>query len=657
MWLVQRARDWWEATTGSDQLPLDRESGAWLVSLGVHLVILVALATAYFLLPIKQTIELSARPVDFEEELEPEEFQFTEDLPLEIGALSTAGTANAEAAAPELAETSEVLQELPISMLEADVEANEVEQPVIHAPTLSENLTVKGTGYVGTTGAIGAIDRITNEILLSLEQRPTLVVWLFDQSGSLRSQRAQIAKRFDRVYEELGVIESSGKQAFQKHDDKPLLTSVACFGQGLTMLTTEPTDNLDEIKGAVRAVRDDKTGEENVFSAVTSLANKYRMFRLKQPQRNVMFVVFTDECGNDYHQVDAAVATCRKFAMPVYVVGVPAPFGRKEGLVKYVDPDPEFDQTPRFVPVDQGPESVMPERIKLRFFGQNDRDDPIESGFGPFALTRLTVETGGIYFAVHPNRQPGEYVDRDRTDAMTSHLAFFFDPLVMRNYRPDYIPLDEYRKKLAQNAAKSALVQAATQSWTEQMEEVRLRFPKVDEGQLAQDLSQAQRAAAKLEPKIGQLVAILKQGEKDREKITEPRWRAGYDLAMGRALASKVRTEGYNAMLALAKQGMKFKDPKNDTWILKPSSQISTGSAAEKEAAQALTYLKRVVDQHPGTPWALLAARELETPFGWEWHEEFSNVAGRMANQGNGAPRPAMENVPPRKVLRPVPAL
>src|SRR5690606_14856992 len=160
------------------------------------------------------------------------------------------------------AETSEVLQELPISMLEADVEANEVEQPVIHAPTLSENLTVKGTGYVGTTGAIGAIDRITNEILLSLEQRPTLVVWLFDQSGSLRSQRAQIAKRFDRVYEELGVIESSGKQAFQKHDDKPLLTSVACFGQGLTMLTTEPTDNLDEIKGAVRAVRDDKTGEE-----------------------------------------------------------------------------------------------------------------------------------------------------------------------------------------------------------------------------------------------------------------------------------------------------------------------------------------------------------------------------------------------------------
>src|SRR5690606_23510942 len=112
-------------------------------------------------------------------------------------------------------------------------------------------------GYVGTTGAVGAIDRITNEILLSLEQRPTLVVWLFDQSGSLKSQRKEIAKRFDRVYEELGVIEASGKSAFTKHDDKPLLTAVASFGKTVNMLTVEPTDSLPDIKAAVGAVRDD----------------------------------------------------------------------------------------------------------------------------------------------------------------------------------------------------------------------------------------------------------------------------------------------------------------------------------------------------------------------------------------------------------------
>jgi hypothetical protein len=658
MSVTARIRHWWQETTGTDELPLDRDSGAWLVSLGVHLAILIALATAYFWLPRKDSLQLAALPLEVDEELQPEEFQFDEEFHLEIGALSTAGTANAEAAAPEVAETSEVLIDLPESFLEADVPAVDVDVEVIHAPEFSKNQIVKGTGYVGTTGAAGAIDRLTNEILLSLEQRPTLVVWLFDQSGSLKAQRQEIVKRFDRVYEELGVVEAAGKEAFKKHADKPLLTAVASFGKSVNMLTPEPTDSLPDIKDAVRAVRDDKSGEENVFAAVAHLANQFRMYRLKAPPRNVMFVVFTDECGNDYQNVDTAVNVCRKFAMPVYVVGVPAPFGRKEGLVKYVDPDPEYDQTPRFVPVDQGPESLMPERIKLRFFGQNDRDDPIESGFGPFALMRLTVETGGIFFAVHPNRRTQGSVNRDETDEMAPHFEHFFDPLVMRNYRPDYVPLDVYRKGLAQNGAKAALVQAATQSWTEQMDNIRLTFPKVDEGRLAQDLSMAQREAAKLEPKIGQLVAILKQGERDRPKITEPRWRAGYDLAMGRALASKVRTEGYNAMLAVAKQGMKFKDPKNDTWVLKPSPQITTGSATEREATDAVMYLERVVEEHPGTPWALLAEKELSTPLGWEWTEQFTNVAGRMQIQGNGGnPRPPMENVPPRKVLRPVPPL
>src|SRR5690606_37484019 len=124
----------------------------------------------------------------------------------------------------------EVLIDLPESFMQADIEAMEVDVPVMQAPQFSRDKVVKGTGYVGTTGAVGAIDRITNEILLSLEQRPTLVVWLFDQSGSLKSQRKEIAKRFDRVYEELGVIEASGKSAFTKHDDKPLLTAVASFG-------------------------------------------------------------------------------------------------------------------------------------------------------------------------------------------------------------------------------------------------------------------------------------------------------------------------------------------------------------------------------------------------------------------------------------------
>src|SRR6476660_5298664 len=101
------------------------------------------------------------------------------------------------------------------------------------------------------------------------------------------------------------------------------------------------------------------------------------------------------------------------------------------------------------------------------------------------------------------------------------------------------------------------------------MENVRRRCAGKDDAQLARDLSSANRTRAKSEPKVDELVTILRQGERDRSKITTPRWQAGYDLAMGRSLAVKVRTEGYNAMLAVAKQGLKFKNDKDDTWELK----------------------------------------------------------------------------------------
>ncbi len=654
------------AYTGSDELPLDGESASWLVSLGVHLMVLVLLATVAFFIPTNNDYLLTSLPLEVDEQLLPEEVHFAELTPMEIGALGSESVTNAEAAAPEFDEVSEVLNNLEPVSLVSELQAMNVEIPVLTAPNVNENLLVKGTGNVGTSAAVGAVDRITNEILLSLEQRPTLVVWLFDESGSLQPQRKAIAKRFDRIYEELGVVEAAGNPAFKHDDDKPLLTSVASFEANTTLHTKKPTGELGEIQAAMQAIeakaamvyqnQDQATGRENVFDAVGQVAGEFRKYRTKAPQRNVMIVVFTDEAGNDFENVDAAVELCKRSAIPVYVVGVPAPFGRREALVKYVDPDPSYNQTPRFVPVDQGPESLMPERIKLRFLGRNDRDDRLESGFGPFALSRLTYETGGIYFSVHPNRRQG-YISRNQTDAMTTHISQFFDPLVMRNYRPDYITESEYRRRLAANLAKAALVQAANDSWTESMEDIRLRFPKVDEAALARDLSTAQRTAAKLEPKIARLVSTLKQGEKDRPKITEPRWQAGFDLAIGRALAAKVRTEGYNSMLAEAKQGMKFKNEKNDTWVLAASDKVTTGSVLSKDADLARLYLERVVQDHDDTPWALLARRELESPFGWEWRETFTNVAGRQ-NQGGGNRRPPrMENVPPKKPTRPVPKL
>ena len=444
--VVEQIRHWWRETTGDDSLPIDSESGAWVLSMVIHLAVLLALAVFTMLLPSKESLTLTTTPFEVPEELLPETFEVAEFSPEDIGALSDGGVASAAAAALTESDVSEILQDLPPLEQFSELQAIEVEQPLFEGPEIQEALLVKGVGTVGTTGAAGAVDRITNEILLSLEQRPTLVVWLFDQSGSLADQRGEIADRFDRIYEELGVFEAAGNPAFSRHEDKPLLTAVASFGAGVKLLTEKETDDVELIKSKVRSITDDDAGVENVFSAVTQMANNFRDYRIKLPRRNVMLVVFTDEAGNDTNRLDVAVATCRKYEMPVFVVGVPAPFGRQKAYVKYM-PGEEYRQVPMRVPVDQGPESLYPERIRLAFIGQRVEDDALDSGFGPFGLSRLTYETGGMFFSVHPDRRMGRRISFGRTTPMAAHIAQFFDPAIMRMYRPDYVPVEEYERR------------------------------------------------------------------------------------------------------------------------------------------------------------------------------------------------------------------
>jgi hypothetical protein len=409
------------------------------------------------------------------------------------------------------------------------------------------------------------------------------------------------------------------------------------------------------------------------FHAVVQAAREYARYRVPdsegEPDRNVLLVVFTDEVGSDEKDpqfgVDAAVKICKRHQMPVYVVGVPAPFGTKETQVKWVDPDPQYDQTPRWGVVDQGPETLLPERLRLSFTGSQDEEEALDSGFGPYSLTRLCYETGGMYFAVHPNRDVYRAVSRGQVEPFSAHIKHFFDSEVMRRYKPDYVSVEEYGRRVKANKCREALVRAAAESQVGSLENPQTRFIKRDEAAFNNELTEAQKGAARLEPKLAHLYEnFLKHGEADRDKETTPRWQAGFDLAVGRVLASRLRTESYNAMLAAAKRGLKPKDPKNNTWVLVPSEEITTGSQYQKMAEKAKMYLERVVNDHPNTPWALLASKELEQPLGWKWTEEFTDLtppprAMAPNNNNNNVPPPAPASeqrmMLKRPELRPVP--
>ncbi len=647
---------------GSVEEPINyRASSAWLVSLLLHLAFLLVVS---LLAPTPKDTEgvllLASPPVEelAIEEVPPQEFHF-DPTPRELVGGSQLGGLTDEL--PGQLQVPKAPQIPTLEVIPLDVGKLRYQDLIQPATGVTEDLqqSIRGTAGVGIARAEGAVDRITHEILLSLEERNTLVVWFFDQSGSLSTQRESIQQRFGKVYQELGVIEAAGDPAFAASREKPLLTAIVAFGLNVQFLTKSPTDQLPEIQEAVASIATDDSGIERVFTAIRMAASRFRRYRVRDiarqaDARNVMFVVFTDEAGDDQDQLDSTVQLCRRLAIPVYVIGVPAPFGRRETLVKWVDPDPRYDQSPQWGRVDQGPESLLPERIKIHFAGSGMRDEPIDSGFGPFALTRLCYETGGIYFAVHPNRTTQRAVSRRDTAAYTAHLRTFFDQDAMRRYRPEYISAQEYHRRLQSNRARQSLVQAAQSSWVTALARPRLRFVVRDEATWIRELTEAQKAAAKLEPVIRPLYKTLQQGEADRKKESVARWQAGYDLAMGRVLAVKVRAEGYNNMLAAAKRGMEFADANNNTWRLVPSTEILTGSQLKSHATKAHSYLERVVREHPGTPWAWLAKQELRQPLGWVWKESRTPLhppPNQVAAAANN-PRPPKTTNHERSVAR-----
>src|SRR5262245_6335654 len=216
-----------EVQAASKQPLLDGDAAAFVISFFLHLALIIALGLAPIAKPAEEVVlVVSAAPAEEQVDLKlPDEFSFS-DLPsVEIGSNSVQGVAAALSMAPVISEVAAV----PSHLLTTPVELGRLEindfLDTASGRHYAENLAVKGAAGEGTTGAVGAIDRITHEILLSLEERKTLVVWLFDETASLIPQRKAIRDRFSRIYDELGVVEASGSETYVKHESKPLLSS------------------------------------------------------------------------------------------------------------------------------------------------------------------------------------------------------------------------------------------------------------------------------------------------------------------------------------------------------------------------------------------------------------------------------------------------
>ncbi len=571
---------------------------AFGVSLCLHVLLLAGLALVKF----SQKLQIFTEFTSSIEEDDPMSYKFDSTITDQIG---SGGDVSSLAASQE---ASNQLAKDPQEEIERTVTDNlNVAAPVtdqLPQPSRSDVLASVATqGATQNSGGVeGAVDSLAWEIASSLREKKTLVVWLFDVSPSLTARRSMIADRVENVYKQLTALNVGS--------DKVLKSAVVTFGEKTNVITKEPVDDVGELVKAVRGIKSESSGLENTFAAVNFVANHYQTYSTKM-HRDVMIIIVTDEAGSDpgngiNGNLEQAILNTKRYRMRCYCVGNAAPFGKETTEAPF---NLESGETVIGV-MHRGPETYYPELVRLAYWGANGYDlEEMSSGFGPYGLTRLCAETNGIYYI---------------TDEGRGRIKL--DHQVMRNYAPDYRPIPMLNADIKQNKAKAALLEVCQLLKVENVPLPRLEFPAENDTVLRVAISEAQKPLAELEYKLDALLRMLEPGEKDRAKIKDARSRAGYDLAMGRVLALRTRSFGYNMMLAEMKASpKKFEKPGNNQWQLRDSKEITSGATTKKLATRALEYLRRVVDEHPGTPWQYMAEREMSTQLGWEWKEASYN--------------------------------
>jgi Mg-chelatase subunit ChlD len=440
-----------------------------------------------------------------------------------------------------------------------------------------------------------AVEQIIAEIRDATELRKTLVVLIVEQTSAANSLVEKAAEQFDQKLREL-----------ETSQQRRLEVAVIGYSDDVNMVIPEPTSDASQISVGLSAVKQTQGDKANLFAAVNRAVEKFLPYRLHGYE--LIFVVVGSSPGDDLNLADPAIKALKKSAVPVYGVGPAVVFGAPRYKLRRAGAAGTGDSGSRPT------ESLFPERIQLSLSGNQNTVDLNDSGYGPFGAERLCRQTEGKFFRLHAARPQGWAVDMDNGDIKSE---------LNSKYAPDYVDEAHYQHLLEENKCRLALHNASLLPPAEGLGQVTTDFPKQqDEAALAKMITNAQKAAAIDDQPLQRLYDALVAGEADRPKLTGARWQAGYDLALGEVLAAKARLDGYNAILAIIKQGKAFTNADSTKWVLEPANENAAGSVLDKMTKKSRAYLQRVVDEHPGTPWAAVAQRELKFPAGWKLVEK-----------------------------------
>ncbi|MEA2630035.1 MAG: hypothetical protein QOE66_254, partial [Chloroflexota bacterium] len=335
---------------------LRREAPAWAVSLVVHVVVLTFLGLATFSGEVQKVVAninsaLVANPTGADEMVHI--YADPSDTPRDQAVGSAGSSTGSEqggggsmggigsgppSATPRVAGVGRGIGEKS-SLPGVKVVAN-VSGLGMLPSTAKLGIDLGGGGMIGgdvtyETSDVGvALDQLAREILRHLSQHKLTVVWLFDESESMKDDQRAIREKFDRVASELKV--NAEGVAKKSASSVPLTHAIVGFGDGLHYELEKPTPNVDLIGEAIDHLKIDDTGTENTMHALQEVINHYSV--LIKKDRRLLIVLVTDESGDDGSYVEEAHQAVIEHKVPVYVIGRQSLFGYERAHLRYIDP-------------------------------------------------------------------------------------------------------------------------------------------------------------------------------------------------------------------------------------------------------------------------------------------------------------------------------
>ncbi|MDA0284033.1 MAG: VWA domain-containing protein [Planctomycetota bacterium] len=614
-------------------------------SMVAHVVLLAGLTLIHFELNDKLP-DIVLETV-FDDEREQEEFTKPLETETEIaetqnviagGAVSTAvGGSGAPAVAQQKVETSESLQEV-----DFNVNASTVDLP-------GENLIGQDLGIGEVNGEVGAmvegygaaLSRMTQELIRMMRTEKVMAVWLFDESNSMKDDQQEIAQKFHKIYEELGI--QSRKDKDLKARDEVLQTSICSFGKSVRELTKAPTTNVNEIKQAIDKIPVDESGDENMFAAILNVVKEFGP-KARSQKRRLVIIVVSDESPsdagdtnlNDYGQIEQAIQTCEKARIPVYCMGREAVFGYPFARIRWIDPIYNLNH---WVWINRGPETAYPEA--LQWDGLHARHDSSPSGFGPYSQVRVCKETGGVYFML-----PGE--EENIVGRPAAIEARKFQALAMKEYEPLLLSRRDYEEQRARSKFRTGVwdvIRNLNPHWDSKLNMRHWHFSVEAEEFQKQGLQEFEKAAYAMN-QLDKAVGLMDDIRPLRAKEDSQRWRAAYDLIYAQCLAYRVRLFQYLLVLDdHAASGRKPKDPKHNRWDVGSAKDHMEPTDAQFDRIKKAFKLKQskseyqalvnsemqkadeafdaVVAEHTGTPWDARAKWDKGRRFGYSFNSHF----------------------------------